>query len=110
VVHCVSGKDRTGLVVALLLALIPVSDAAIAEDYALSAVQLRQADLDAPSGTPRGRLEGRQQGEEPLSPPEAVHAALRSIRERHGSVEDYLEGAGLTLADMDLLRSRLVAV
>src|SRR5262249_60275632 len=36
VVHCHAGKDRTGVVVALLLALAGVSDETIAQDYALS--------------------------------------------------------------------------
>jgi protein tyrosine/serine phosphatase len=36
VVHCVAGKDRTGVVCALTLALLGVSDDDVAEDYALS--------------------------------------------------------------------------
>ena len=40
VVHCHGGKDRTGLVAALLLALVGVPPALIAADYAHSAVQL----------------------------------------------------------------------
>jgi protein-tyrosine phosphatase len=37
VVHCAAGKDRTGVLVAVLLALLGVPDGTIAEDYALSA-------------------------------------------------------------------------
>src|SRR5438876_4191 len=40
VVHCVAGKDRTGTVIALLLALLDVGDEEIAADYALSAPAL----------------------------------------------------------------------
>ncbi len=36
VVHCLAGKDRTGVVVALVLALLGVPDETVAEDYALS--------------------------------------------------------------------------
>ena len=36
VVHCMAGKDRTGVVCALTLALLGVSDEDIAADYALT--------------------------------------------------------------------------
>src|SRR5439155_22083655 len=41
VVHCMGGKDRTGLVTALLLHLAGVDDAQIAADYALSEERLQ---------------------------------------------------------------------
>lgn len=40
-VHCIHGKDRTGLVVALLLKLCGVSDEAIVRDYVISELNLR---------------------------------------------------------------------
>lgn len=40
VFHCHAGKDRTGIVTALLLGALGVSDAAIAQDYAQSAAQI----------------------------------------------------------------------
>ena len=36
VVHCTSGKDRTGLIVALLLSSAGVEDADVVEDYAIT--------------------------------------------------------------------------
>src|SRR3984885_16112342 len=44
--HCVAGKDRTGLIAALLLALADVEPAAIAADYAVSAENLRVGYLE----------------------------------------------------------------
>ncbi|MGW4382724.1 tyrosine-protein phosphatase [Kitasatospora sp. NPDC004531] len=41
VVHCGAGRDRTGLAALVLLALADVEPAAIAEDYLLSAANLR---------------------------------------------------------------------
>jgi protein-tyrosine phosphatase len=41
-VHCQAGKDRTGVVVALVLRLAGVSIDAIADDYAISGVQLAE--------------------------------------------------------------------
>ena len=43
--HCVAGKDRTGLLAAVLLALADVGPGAIAADYAISAQHLREGYL-----------------------------------------------------------------
>ena len=40
--HCIAGKDRTGLIAALLLALADVTPEAIARDYAVSSENLRE--------------------------------------------------------------------
>lgn len=106
-VHCVSGKDRTGLVVALLLALVGVPDAVIAEDYALSGVYLRDAQFDAVSAGSTDPRSRSRLAVEQLSPPAAVLAALASIRERYGSIEDYLSGARMSAGDMHRLQARL---
>jgi protein-tyrosine phosphatase len=42
VVHCTAGKDRTGLIIALLLGIAGVPSEQIIEDYALSAVYLEE--------------------------------------------------------------------
>ena len=39
-IHCYAGKDRTGMSVALLLSLAGVSDEDIADDYALTMLNL----------------------------------------------------------------------
>jgi protein-tyrosine phosphatase len=41
-VHCHAGKDRTGVIVGLVLRLAGVSVDAIADDYAISGVQLAE--------------------------------------------------------------------
>jgi protein-tyrosine phosphatase len=61
-VHCSAGKDRTGIVVALVLAALGVPDEVIAADYALSARYLdpertpaiRQLQDSTGLGTPSG--------------------------------------------------------
>ena len=42
IVHCTAGKDRTGVLIALILGLLGVPDDAIIEDYAMSAVSMRK--------------------------------------------------------------------
>src|SRR4029453_10351317 len=45
-IHCAAGKDRTGLISALLLGLVGVPAATIADDYALTAELLRSRELE----------------------------------------------------------------
>jgi protein tyrosine/serine phosphatase len=107
-VHCHAGKDRTGVIVALTLAVVGVSDDDIADDYALSSLALESlmADwLDYMSDDPRERE--RLRG---LADPrrEAMLDTLAYVRDRYSSVEAYLVGAGARTEQLDRLRARLV--
>lgn len=109
-VHCVAGKDRTGLVVALVLALLGVPDADIAADYALSHAALvafrdRAVELEPDAATwlarvPPQLLEAR---------PESMLDFLAWLREQHGSIEAYVESIGVSGATVAALRVRLLA-
>ena len=99
--HCVAGKDRTGVIAALLLSLADVAPAAIAADYAVSAGNLQEAYLsrypDADSAAIIASLR---------CPEEAVHNMLRYL-ERAGGIRAYLGGIGLNAAEITRLRARL---
>lgn len=108
-VHCHAGKDRTGLVTALILALVGVGDDEIADDYALSAIHVAPLISewvlemsDDPTEQDRLRL---------LADPrrEAMLDTLAYVRGRHGSVEHYLAQGGLAAGQVDRLRERLLA-
>ena len=108
-VHCSAGKDRTGVVIALILAVLGVPDEVIAADYALSAAYLD------PDQTPViGQLRASTGlGDELIaallsSPPALILGLLRRIRERDGSVDGYLRGHGLTDAALGRLRAALI--
>ncbi|MGZ4352997.1 MAG: tyrosine-protein phosphatase [Gaiellaceae bacterium] len=79
-VHCVGGRDRTGIVAALLLRLAGVSVADAAEDYAATA-----------EDTPR----------------EAMAGVLAELDRRYRSVAGYLREIGLDEARLARLRERL---
>ena len=106
-IHCLAGKDRTGIAVALLLALIGVHDEQIAADYALSETALageRAAALAAaPDDEARARIERGYD-----SRAETMLATLAHLRTRHGGAEAYLLRAGLAEADVRLIRERLL--
>ncbi|MEV4755306.1 tyrosine-protein phosphatase [Micromonospora sp. NPDC049559] len=105
VVHCVAGKDRTGVVCALTLSLLGVDDAEIARDYALSTAASEKFGAWVAQFLP---------DEKPPPPPflaspvEAMLLFLAELRERHGSVERYLLDAGLSAEQMASLRAHLL--
>jgi protein tyrosine/serine phosphatase len=106
VIHCVGGKDRTGLLTAFLLHVAGVGDDEIAADYALSEERLlprHQAWFDAAeTDEERERLRRIAQ-----CPADAMAGVLTELKRRHGSVEGYLRDIGLTEADLEQARARL---
>lgn len=96
VVHCTTGKDRTGWAAAALLLLLGVPEGVVVDEYMLSARFLRSAFRPA-------RDAFRAQGGDPrlLAPVAAVRrdylaTALETIRESFGSIEAYFdEGLGI---------------
>jgi protein-tyrosine phosphatase len=108
VVHCVGGKDRTGLLVAFLLHLAGVPDSEIAADYALSEERLlsrHQAWFDAAeSDEELERLRRIAQ-----TPAESMTGVFAELERRYGSVEGYLRHIGLTDEELEQARARLRA-
>jgi hypothetical protein len=101
-VHCVGGRDRTGQVTMLLLALCGVEPAAIAADYALSAERLpaRHAALGEPDQEPELAAFLAERG--------TTGAALVAGLVQTGGFEAALRAGGVTDDDLAALRARLV--
>jgi protein-tyrosine phosphatase len=108
VVHCMGGKDRTGLVSALLLRLACVPLDAIGEDYAVTAANLEPSTSRwipaIEDETERAKWEKLRD-----TPANAMVRVVQEIERRYGDVASYLRAAGLTDAQLDRLRERLVA-
>jgi protein tyrosine/serine phosphatase len=106
VIHCVGGKDRTGLLSAFLLHLAGVSGEEIAADYALSEERLRPRHeawfAAAESDVELERLQRIAQ-----TPATSMLGVFEELERRDGSVESYLSGAGLTDDELELARARL---
>jgi protein-tyrosine phosphatase len=104
VVHCVGGKDRTGLLTAFLLHLAGVDTEQIGADYALSEERLRSRDevwiAEAETDAERERLRRVLQ-----SPAASMVGVLEELEQRYGSLEGYLRSAGV--ADDDLERAHV---
>jgi protein-tyrosine phosphatase len=109
VFHCAAGKDRTGLVAALVLALLDVDDETVAGDYALTAefmpllVERHRAEAAA-RGLPVAEVD-RQHFDADAS---AMHTVLVGLRARHGSIEGYVAAHGLGPDVIATLRASLL--
>jgi protein-tyrosine phosphatase len=108
VVHCAGGKDRTGLLTALLLRLAGVGHADIAADYALSEQRLRPR-MDAWLAGAATDAERERIRRTSATPAEAMTGVLEELERRYGSVAAYLQAGGVTTAELDRIRERLVA-
>jgi len=100
-VHCTHGKDRTGVLIAMLLHICGASRETIAAEYALShswgcSIEGRAAMLEALPEKFRAPIEPTDQFERWCSAPEdAIHNLWRRISRKFGSVDAYLDSIGI---------------
>ena len=108
VYHCAAGKDRTGVLSAVILGILEVPDETIVADYVLTAESLEAI---------RERLlqsEGYQSILAAL-PPDTMHAEaetmiqlLEQIRAKYGSMRDYAQAAGVGSDTLGRLEGNLL--
>jgi len=105
VFHCFAGKDRTGLVAAMLLSVAGVPDDAIAADFAETDAQLalRYEEWIA-AEAPERRSEMR---EELRCPPDRILGVLEHLNKRWGGIQGYMDASGLSAAAIDRLSAKL---
>lgn len=111
-VHCSAGKDRTGVLCALVLMLAGCGEEEVADEYALSEVGLQELKpvmvdrLMAVEG-----LNSSREGVERMvgSRKENMLATIEMIREKFGGVEGYLKGrCGFGERDLERIRSNIL--
>jgi protein-tyrosine phosphatase len=107
-IHCHAGKDRTGLIVAVVLALIGVADREIAEDYALTARNFEPLISDWLDAMSDQEVERERLRALARPRPEAMLDTLEYLRARYGSAERYLLDAGVSSEQLLDLRARLL--
>ncbi|MFN2106528.1 MAG: tyrosine-protein phosphatase [Candidatus Promineifilaceae bacterium] len=105
VIHCHSGKDRTGTTAALLLSLAGVEDDEIAADYAETQERLW------PSYEKWVEEHGVDENDRwliPITEPQTMLETLAYLQDKYGGVESYLKQAGMMAGEIERLRVRLV--
>lgn len=106
-IHCLAGKDRTGIAVALLLALVGVDDEHIAADYSLSEAALAAERAAALAAAPDDETRAKtERGYDARA--ETMLSTLAHLRTRHGGAEAYLVRGGLSGVDITRIRERLL--
>jgi protein tyrosine/serine phosphatase len=108
VVHCMGGRDRTGIVSALLLRVAGVGRETIGADYALSGDNLAARNERWIAEAPDEAERAKRRRLAPTPAAAMVHV-LEEIERRYGDVASYLRAAGVTDAQLRALRNRLVA-
>jgi protein-tyrosine phosphatase len=109
VFHCTAGKDRTGMVAALVLSLVGVADDVIVHDYTLT---------DDRMGLVMERIRASGDFPEPVTPMLAsvgraeaasMETFLAAVRDTHGDAEGWARDAGLSDDTLSSLRDVLLA-
>lgn len=112
VIHCTAGKDRAGILTALLLGALDVPEDVIIADYTQSNRAYESFAEIAREDVKRVRFLGvREEDLQPviLADAAVLRGALTYIREHYGSLKTYLLGpAGLSEDTLELLRSELL--
>ncbi|PCH68608.1 MAG: protein tyrosine phosphatase [Rhodobacteraceae bacterium] len=106
--NCTAGKDRTGIVAALLLGIAGVSRADIVADYVLTADLIPELvaeflDLSRQRG---GDVESYARMLR--SPASTMSAALDSIESEFGDIRGYLAASGVNADQISALETRLI--
>lgn len=110
VFHCAAGKDRTGVLTAVILDAIGVTSEAITADYALTTQRLKRI---------RARLARLETYRTMMAAARLVKGAgtadaalmgafLDTLRERHGGGYGFLRAHGMSASELSALRAALV--
>lgn len=108
-VHCTAGKDRTGVLLGMLMELLGADDDDIANEYGLSDASIDRLiaylrstgrALEGTDDEIRARLS---------TPADRMAGFIQLLRERHGSTEAFLAGRGLRADEIGAIRELLTA-
>lgn len=111
--HCTAGKDRTGVLAAIILLALGVAREDVVADYLLTEQLRDQLRFEAKVADVMAHMLGAAPQAEAVTALAAVKvcyldAAFQRIEEQHGSLERYLAAAGIDTAMLDMVRAHLL--
>lgn len=113
IIHCTAGKDRTGVIVALLYLLCSVSPSTVANEYSLTDKGLQHL---KPLFTERllknPALQGNEEGVQNMisSQPEKMAATIEMMQRVYGGAEGYVRDVvGLSDEQIQQIRKNLLS-
>jgi protein-tyrosine phosphatase len=102
--HCVSGKDRTGLVAAFLLGLVNVSDQDIVENYRVSWNLIKERPKIKEVYRLKSLKCDKYDFDADISKAKRIQEVLDYIKEKHGTFENCLLSCGVSRGNLDKIK------
>jgi protein-tyrosine phosphatase len=109
VFHCAAGKDRTGVLAALILSILGVPDEIISADYGLTELGMKRlikwAEVSQPElATAYANMPARFAAADPR----AMAIILDDLNTKHGSVQNFVREIGVSDQTANTLRESLL--
>ena len=108
VFHCTAGKDRTGVLSAIVLSLLGVDEPTVVADYALSGEAMERLRAKLILKFPEGRDSIENLNEVFSAEPSQMEQLLDHLKERYGSADAYVAGLGTQAGVVEGLRAGLL--
>lgn len=109
VFHCAAGKDRTGVLAAMVLSTIGVADHVIVADYAISGTNMSELIERLKRDRPEALTAMNDQPSAYLAaPPEAMARLLDHVNAEYGSMTGYVNSIGIGADDIEALAQSLL--
>lgn len=109
VFHCAAGKDRTGVLAAMVLSLLGVPDEIIVADYSLSGTAMTNLVERLRRERPEALTTMNDQPSAYLAaPPEAMITFLAHVNAEYGSMIGYVRSIGVDVDVVDSLNANLL--
>ncbi|TVY75902.1 Tyrosine-protein phosphatase, partial [Lachnellula suecica] len=115
IVHCTAGKDRTGVICALILSLCGVDDETVAQEYSLTEIGLstewKEGVIAHLMENPvlKNNKEGAWNLISARDRAASMRSTLRLIKETYGGAEGYVtDKCGLTKEQVEQIRANLI--
>jgi len=106
--HCAIGKDRTGILSAILLSILGVDDATIIEDYTLSGPPVKKMREEMKIVPPEQEFILHLPDCFWEAAPESMEIFLSTLKKKHGSIVSYLISLGVDTYLMEGIQKTLL--